>query len=150
MPAAPVGLRGGRRKGGGWRSKSGPRTSARGRLTDLSDCSRIWAAHGAHIGVHMTYVPTDEGWLYRVGHKDLCTRKIVGHAMGERMTRNLVIESLLRAVETTGSCIGLLHHSDKGSQYCSHEYRKMLDRLGMKTSMSGTGNCYDNAPMESF
>jgi len=66
--------------------------------------------------------------------------------MGERMTRNLVIESLLRAVETTGSCTGLLHHSDKGSQYCSHEYRKMLDRLGMKVSMSGTGNCYDNAP----
>jgi len=98
----------------------------------------------------MTYVPTDEGWLYLVGHKDLCTRKIVGHAMGERMTRNLVIESLLRAVETTGLCIGLLHHSDKGSQYCSHEYRKMLDHLGMKTSMSGTGNCYDNAPMESF
>ena len=111
---------------------------------------RDLAAHGVRIGVHMTYVPTDEGWLYRVGHKDLCTRKIVGHAMGERMTRNLVIESLLRAVETTGSCIGLLHHSDKGSQYCSHEYRKMLDRLGMKTSMSGTGNCYDNAPMESF
>jgi len=98
----------------------------------------------------MTYIPTDEGWLYLVGNKDLCTRKIVGHAMGERMTRNLVIESLLRAVETTGPCTGLLHHSDKGSQYCSHEYRKMLDRLGMTVSMSGTGNCYDNAPMESF
>jgi len=98
----------------------------------------------------MTYIPTDEGWLCLVGHKDLCTRKIVGHAMGERMTRNLVTESLLRAVEATGPCTGLLHHSDKGSQYCSHEYRKMLDRLGMTISMSGTGNCYDNAPMESF
>jgi transposase InsO family protein len=98
----------------------------------------------------ITYVPTDEGWLYLVGHKDLCTRKIVGYAMGERMSRNLVMESLLRAVEATQPSAGLLHHSDKGSQYCSLEYRRLLERLGMKASMSGTGNCYDNAPMESF
>jgi transposase InsO family protein len=98
----------------------------------------------------ITYVPTDEGWLYLAGHKDLCTRKIVGYAMGERMTRNLVMESLLRAVEATQPPAGLLHHSDKGSQYCSREYRRMLEHLGMKASMSGTGNCYDNAPMESF
>ena len=69
----------------------------------------------------ITYVPTDEGWLYLVGHKDLCTLKIVGYAMGARMTKNLVMESLLRAVETTKPPKGLLHHSDKGSQYCSHE-----------------------------
>jgi len=98
----------------------------------------------------ITYVPTDEGWLYLVGHKDLCTRKIVGYAMGERMTKNLVMESLLRAVETTKPPTGLLHHSDKGSQYCSHEYRRLLEGLGIKASMSGTGNCFDNAPMESF
>jgi putative transposase len=98
----------------------------------------------------ITYVPTDEGWLYVVGHKDLCTRKIVGYAMGERMTKHLVMESLLRAVEVTRPPAGLLHHSDKGSQYCSHEYRRMLEGLGMKASMSGTGNCFDNAPMESF
>jgi putative transposase len=98
----------------------------------------------------ITYVPTDEGWLYLVGHKDLCTRKIVGYAMGERMSRNLVMESLLRAVKATQPPAGLLHHSDKGSQYCSREYRRMLERLGMRASMSGTGNCYDNAPMESF
>ena len=98
----------------------------------------------------ITYVPTDEGWLYVVGHKDLCTRKIVGYAMGERMTKHLVMESLLRAVEATRPPAGLLHHSDKGSQYCSHEYRRMLEGLGMKASMSGTGNCFDNAPMESF
>jgi putative transposase len=60
------------------------------------------------------------------------------------------MESLLRAVETTKPPKGLLHHSDKGSQYCSHEYRRMLEGLGMKASMSGTGNCFDNAPMESF
>jgi len=98
----------------------------------------------------ITYVPTDEGWLYLVGHKDLCTRKIVGYAMGERMTHNLVMESLLRAVAAIKPPTGLLHHSDKGSQYCSHEYRQMLEGLGMKASMSGTGNCFDNAPMESF
>jgi putative transposase len=98
----------------------------------------------------LTYVPTDEGWLYLVGHRDLCSRKIVGYAMGERMTKNLVMESLLRAVETTKSLTGLVHHSDKGSQYCSHEYRRMLEGLGIKASMSGTGNCFDNAPMESF
>ncbi len=98
----------------------------------------------------ITYIPPDEGWLYLVGHKDLCTRKIVGYAMSERMTKNLVIESVLRAVETTKPPKGLLHHSDKGSQYCSHEYRRLLEGLGMKASMSGTGNCFDNAPMESF
>jgi len=98
----------------------------------------------------ITYIPTDEGWLYLVGHKDVCTRKIVGYAMGERRTQNLVMESLRRAVETTKPPKGLLHHSDKGSQYCSHEYRRMLEGLGMKASMSGTGNCFDNAPMESF
>ena len=98
----------------------------------------------------ITYVPTDEGWLYLVGHKDLCSRKIVGYAMGERMTRSLVMESLLRAVEASPPPAGLVHHSDKGSQYCSYEYRRLIERLGMKASMSGTGNCYDNAPMESF
>jgi putative transposase len=105
--------------------------------------SRAWLSD-------ITDVRTDEGWLYLVGHKDLCTRKIVGYAMGERMTKNLVMESLLRAVENTKPPKGLLHHSDKGSQYCSHEYRRMLEGLGMKASMSGTGNCFDNAPMESF
>ena len=98
----------------------------------------------------MTYIPTEEGWLYLVGQKDLCTRKIVGYAMGERMMRNLVIASLRRAVEATRPPAGLVHHSDRGSQYCSWEYRQMLEALGMKASMSGTGNCYDNAPMESF
>jgi len=105
--------------------------------------SRAWLSD-------ITYVPTDEGWLYLVGHKDLCSRKIVGYAMGERMTRSLVMESLLRAVEASPPPAGLVHHSDKGSQYCSYEYRRLIERLGMKASMSGTGNCYDNAPMESF
>ena len=98
----------------------------------------------------ITYVPTDEGWLYLAGHKDLFTGEIVGYAMGERLTRSLVSESLRRAVAARRPANGLLHHSDRGTQYCSYEYRQMLNQLGLQASMSGTGNCFDNAPMESF
>ena len=70
--------------------------------------------------------------------------------MGDRLTRNLVSQSLLRAVAAKRPAEGLIHHSDRGSQYCSHEYRTILDRFGLITSMSRKGNCYDNAPMESF
>jgi len=98
----------------------------------------------------ITYVPTDEGWLYLAGHKDLCTSEIVGYAMGERLTKNLVSQSLLRAVTIKRPEKGLVHHSDCGSQYCSHEYRNLLDKCGLQASMSGRGNCFDNAPMESF
>ena len=98
----------------------------------------------------ITYVPTDEGWLYLAGHKDLFNGEIVGYAMGERLTRNLVGESLLRALSTRRPGTGLLHHSDRGSQYCSQEYRGLLREFGVEASMSGRGNCYDNAPMESF
>jgi transposase InsO family protein len=98
----------------------------------------------------ITYVPTDEGWLYMAGHKDLFTHEIVGYAMGERITKELVGDSLLRAVEAKRPPRGLVHHSDRGSQYCSYEYRRWLEQFEMKASMSGKGNCYDNAPMESF
>jgi len=98
----------------------------------------------------ITYVPTEEGWLYLAGHKDLFNSEIVGYAMGERLSRNLVSQSLLQAVATKRPEKGLLHHSDRGSQYCSHEYRNLLDECGLQASMSGRGNCFDNAPMESF
>ena len=98
----------------------------------------------------ITYVPTDEGWLYVAAHKDLFTADIVGYAMGERLTRNLVSQSLFKAVAAKRPTKGLIHHSDRGSQYCSHEYRNILERFGLKASMSRKGNCYDNAPMESF
>ncbi len=98
----------------------------------------------------ITYVPTDEGWLYVAAHKDLFTADIVGYAMGERLTRNLVSQSLFKAVAAKRPAKGLIHHSDRGSQYCSHEYRNILERFGLKASMSRKGNCYDNAPMESF
>jgi transposase InsO family protein len=98
----------------------------------------------------ITYVPTDEGWLYVAAHKDLFTADIVGYAMGGRLTRNLVSQSLFKAVAAKRPAQGLIHHSDRGSQYCSHEYRNILERFGLKASMSRKGNCYDNAPMESF
>jgi len=98
----------------------------------------------------ITYVPTDEGWLYLAGHKDLFSSEIVGYAMGERLSRNLVSQSLLRAVTTRRPEKGLLHHSDRGSQYCSHEYQSLLTQFGLEASMSERGNCFDNAPMESF
>jgi transposase InsO family protein len=98
----------------------------------------------------ITYVPTDEGWLYLAGHKDLFTGEIVGYAMGERLSRNLVSQSLFRAVVAKRPAHGLIHHSDRGSQYCSHEYTQILEQCGLQASMSGRGNCFDNAPMESF
>ena len=98
----------------------------------------------------ITYIPTDEGWLYLAGHKDLFTHEVVGYAMGERMTNNLISESLFRAVEAKRPSRGLIHHSDRGSQYCSSQYCHLLKQFAMKTSMSGKGNCFDNAPMESF
>ena len=98
----------------------------------------------------ITYIPTDEGWLYLAGHKDLFGGEIVGYAMGERLTKNLVSQSLFRAVAARRPAKGLIHHSDRGSQYCSYEYRNILDQFGLKASMSRKGNCFDNAPMESF
>lgn len=98
----------------------------------------------------LTYIPTAEGWLYLAGHKDLFTGEIVGYAMGERMTKSLVSQSLFRAVAAKRPATGLIHHSDRGSQYCSLEYRRLLDQFGMQASMSRRGNCYDNAPIESF
>jgi len=98
----------------------------------------------------ITYIPTEEGWLYLAGHKDLFTGEIVGYAMSERMKKSLVSESLFRAVAAKRPAKGLIHHSDRGSQYCAYEYGKLLKQFGMQVSMSGKGNCYDNAPMESF
>jgi transposase InsO family protein len=109
----------------------------------VSEPNKVWASD-------ITYIPTDEGWLYLAGHKDLFTGEIVGYAMGERMTRNLVSESLFRAIAAKHPNKGLMHHSDRGTQYCSLEYREILNHFGLRVSMSGKGNCYDNAPMESF
>lgn len=105
--------------------------------------NKVWLSN-------ITYVSTDEGWLYLAGHKDIFNGEIVGYAMGERLTRNLVSESLFRAIGSKRPNKGLIHHSDRGSQYCAYEYRGILDGNGLQVSMSRSGNCYDNAPMESF
>jgi len=98
----------------------------------------------------ITYVWTEEGWLYLAAHKDLFHGEIVGYAMGERITKNLVSQSLFRAIAAKRPGKGLIHHSDRGSQYCAEDYRRLLGQFGMTASMSRKGNCYDNAPMESF
>jgi transposase InsO family protein len=98
----------------------------------------------------ITYVPTAEGWLYLAGIKDLFTCEVVGHAMDARMTTDLVSGALRKALTTKRPGPGLLHHSDRGSQYCAQDYQAQLRQFGLVPSMSRKGNCYDNAPMESF
>lgn len=98
----------------------------------------------------ITYVPTAEGWLYLAGIKDLHTCEVVGHAMDARMTTDLVRRALVKAVDVKRPAPGLIHHSDRGSQYCAQDYQVLLAQFGMHASMSRRGNCYDNAPMESF
>lgn len=98
----------------------------------------------------ITYIATDEGWLYLAGVKDLFSGEVVGYAMSERMSKALVMQALFRACATKRPGKGLIHHSDRGSQYCAHDYQKLLKQFGMIPSMSRKGNCWDNAPMESF
>jgi len=98
----------------------------------------------------ITYIPTGEGWLYLAGVKDQFTCEIVGYAMGARMTQELVGQALWRAIRHQRPTPGLIHHSDRGSQYCALDYQRLLAQHGLLASMSGKGNCYDNAPMESF
>ena len=98
----------------------------------------------------ITYIPTDEGWLYLAGIKDLFNGELVGYAMNERMTKRLVIQALFRATASKHPDKGLIAHSDRGGQYCAHDYQNLLQQFGMIASMSRKGDCYDNAPMESF
>ena len=98
----------------------------------------------------ITYIWTAEGWLYLAVVMDLFSRTIVGWSMAQRMTRQLVIDALILAAKRRNPPRGLLHHSDRGSQYASDDYQALLTKLGMVCSMSRTGNCWDNAPAESF
>jgi putative transposase len=108
---------------------------------DLPD--QKWAAD-------ITYIPTDEGWLYLAGVIDLCSRKIVGWSMADHMRTDLVADALGMAVARRRPGEGLLHHSDRGVQYASEDYMHLLQLHGMEVSMSGKGDCWDNAVMESF
>lgn len=98
----------------------------------------------------ITYVATAEGWLYVAAILDLFSRRIVGLAMNERMTAELVKNALKQAIAHRQPDKGLIHHSDKGAQYTSHSFQNELTLQNIVCSMSGTGNCYDNAVMESF
>jgi transposase InsO family protein len=98
----------------------------------------------------MTYIPTAEGWLYLAVVMDLFSRQIVGWSMDVRMKTTLVSDALHMACLKRRPSNNLLHHSDRGSQYTSHAYQKLLAHYGFQVSLSRSGNCYDNAAMESF
>jgi transposase InsO family protein len=98
----------------------------------------------------LTYIPTREGWLYLAVVLDLYSRRIVGWAMDSHMTSELVCRALQMALQQRRPAAALVHHSDRGSQYASGDYRQLLEQHGLLASMSGTGNCYDNAVVESF
>lgn len=98
----------------------------------------------------ITYIATKEGWLYLAAIMDLYSRNLIGWAMDKRMTDELVINALKMALFKRKIVSGLLLHSDRGTQYASHDYQTLLKNHGITCSMSGKGNCYDNSPMESF
>lgn len=98
----------------------------------------------------ITYISTEEGWLYLAAVKDLYQKKIVGWSMGERITKELAVSALEMAVSRRHPEPGLIHHSDRGSQYASREYQRKLSDYGIQCSMSKKGDPWDNAPMESF
>jgi transposase InsO family protein len=105
--------------------------------------NRIWLAD-------ITYIETDQGWLYLAAILDLYSRRIVGWAMADHLRADLPLAALRMAISAQQPGAGLIHHSDRGVQYASAEYRKLLQAAGFKASMSRKADCYDNAPMESF
>lgn len=98
----------------------------------------------------ISYVPTDEGWLYLAAVKDMATMEIVGWSMSDRLKGSLAIDAMRMALRNRRPPPGLICHSDRGVQYASGDYRRLLKAHGAPASMSGKGNCLDNAPMESF
>jgi len=98
----------------------------------------------------ITYISTVQGWLYLAVVMDLFSRRIVGWSMSRWLSRGIVVNALKMAIEARHPEPGLIHHSDRGSQYTSEAFRDELANHGIECSMSGTGNCYDNAVVESF
>ena len=107
-------------------------------------------APNATWAADITYVPTGEGWLYLAIVLDLCTREVVGWAMASHMRAELVATALTMALLRCRPPRGLIHHSDRGSQYASAIFRRLLAHYGIAPSMSRKGDCYDNAPVESW
>jgi putative transposase len=112
-------------------------------VKDVPGPDRVWVAD-------ITYVPTREGWLYLAVILDLASRLVVGWSMGETLETKLVMDALEMALQRRRPAPGLLHHSDRGVQYASNEYRAALEEQKAIVSMSRKGNCWDNAPAESF
>jgi transposase InsO family protein len=98
----------------------------------------------------ITYIRTTEGWLYLAAIMDLFSRRIVGYAMSERIDRALVLDALSKALQQRPGARDVVHHSDRGSQYASGDYRDALNDAGLMCSMSRRGNCWDHAVAESF
>ena len=105
--------------------------------------NRIWLAD-------ITYIETSQGWLYLAAILDLYSRRIVGWAMGDHLRTELPLAALRMAIKEQRPGAGLIHHSDRGVQYASAEYRRIMHTAGFRASMSRRADCYDNAPMESF
>ena len=105
--------------------------------------NQVWASD-------ITFVATSEGWLYLCVVIDLYSRKVIGWALSTRLKTDLVMQALLMALMNRKPPAGMMFHSDRGSQYCSHEFRRKLGRYKIHQSMSRKGNCWDNAPLESF
>ena len=115
----------------------------------LGQCFRVQRPNQAWVS-DITYVATDEGWLYVAGIKDLHSGRIIGYAMADHLRQSLVTQALEQALQTRRPRPGLICHSDRGSQYCAWDYQQRLRQHGLQSSMSRRGNCYDNAPIESF
>ena len=98
----------------------------------------------------ITYIPTHEGWLYLAVVEDLFSRMVVGWSMDDSMESRLVVDALEMALARRHPSVGLLTHSDRGSQYASEHYQRLLSEEGITCSMSEVGQCWDNAPVESF
>ena len=98
----------------------------------------------------ISYIWTREGWLYLAVILDLHSRRVIGWAVSNRIKRDLAIQALKMAIAFRSPPKGCIFHSDRGSQYCSHDYQKILRQHGFRASMSGKGNCYDNAAVETF
>lgn len=110
---------------------------------DVDAPNKVWASD-------ITYIPTDEGWLYLATVMDLSSKRIVGWSMDNQITRKLAIDALEMAIHQRKPQSGLIHHSDRGSQYASSDYQDLLNANGIRCSMSRKGDCWDNAVMESF
>jgi transposase InsO family protein len=109
----------------------------------VDEPNRVWSSD-------ITYIPTDEGWLYLAGVMDLCSRTAVGWSMSDTLEKRLVLDALKMAHQRRRPGKGLIHHSDRGSQYASDDYGNLLKSYGMRMSMSRKGDCWDNAVIESF